>query len=633
MQNKPLFNKGQEAKLKKSLGTLQKATWQFKAFISFFLAFFFVLFFILGFPAITQLLERYFPSNNWSIPKFNVKIELLEDGRTLVKENIQADFSKEKHHGIFRYVPLYYNDAQNQKMDLGLNAENVTDNLGEMVYYTRYYDQDSMILQIGSPDQLVNNLTDYFIEYTSNHAIRHYPDYDELYWNATGNDWPVNIQQSTVEVTFPKNLDAQKIKLTCFSGSTGSKEQNCTSSIDKTEDGTQLFSFKATKELKTKEGLTIAVAFPKGVISEIAPIPYIRENYYNSNNPDSGPIDWVTVFFTIFTFPIGLSIIYFIIWLMVGRDPKAERSTIVPTFDPPENLKPAQIGALTRDYIKDQDLSATIVDLCVRGYIKIKELKDKDYEFIKLKDFNSTNGQSSINSTLKDYEKELLMSIFKEGQTRKLSSLNTHFAKSYKKIQTQIYDGLVNKGYYSVSPEKVITKYEKVGSVFFGLAFFLGIGFEIALGASFLLAAILTFIFGRLMPRKTALGSNVSVQILGMVEYIKTAEKDRLKFQEKENIFEKMLPYAMVLGVADKWTKAFADIYTTPPDWYEGRDPNFMNSFNSGIFISSLSHMSSQMGSAFSAAAPSRSSGGGSGFSSGGGFSGGGSGGGGGGAW
>jgi len=121
--------------------------------------------------------------------------------------------------------------------------------------------------------------------------------------------------------------------------------------------------------------------------------------------------------------------------------------------------------------------------------------------------------------------------------------------------------------------------------------------------------------------------------ILGLEEFISTAEADRIKFQEKENIFMELLPYAMAFKVADKWSKAFKEL--NKPDWFESNDPNF-STFNAYYFISSINNLSSNMNETLKASPRSSGSGGswsgGSGFG-GGGFSGGGFGGGGGGSW
>ena len=108
------------------------------------------------------------------------------------------------------------------------------------------------------------------------------------------------------------------------------------------------------------------------------------------------------------------------------------------------------------------------------------------------------------------------------------------------------------------------------------------------------------------------------------------AEKERIKFhnapEKTPQLFEKHLPYAMVLGVEKKWAKQFENIYTAPPSWYEGD----FAAFNAVIFVNSLNSFDSHSRSAL-ATSPSSAASGGSGFS--GGSSGGGFGGGGGGSW
>jgi uncharacterized membrane protein len=108
--------------------------------------------------------------------------------------------------------------------------------------------------------------------------------------------------------------------------------------------------------------------------------------------------------------------------------------------------------------------------------------------------------------------------------------------------------------------------------------------------------------------------------------YIETAEKHRQEFNEKENIFARYLPFAIVFGSVGKWAKAFEGLEdqaaNSTSSWYSGTRP-----FAPLAFSSSLQSFSSSVSSTLG----STQSSGGSGFS--GGSSGGGGGGGGGGSW
>jgi hypothetical protein len=75
-------------------------------------------------------------------------------------------------------------------------------------------------------------------------------------------------------------------------------------------------------------------------------------------------------------------------WAQRGRDP--EIRPIAPRYEPPAGLAPAEVGVLADNSADMRDLTATIVDLAVRGYLIIEEreeqklfglLKDRDYAF------------------------------------------------------------------------------------------------------------------------------------------------------------------------------------------------------------------------------------------------------------
>ena len=157
--------------------------------------------------------------------------------------------------------------------------------------------------------------------------------------------------------------------------------------------------------------------------------------------------------------------------------------------------------------------------------------------------------------------------------------------------------------------------------------------FSFGWGVSILLCGIMLIIAARLMPRKTTLGKNALVALKGFEEYLSRAEKQEINFQERNNIFQKFLPYAMALGVADVWARKFEGMDMQPPEWYVG---STWDSFSTRMFVYNLISASNDWASSMATAPRSESGSGGffsgdSGFS--GGFSGGGGGGGGGGGW
>jgi hypothetical protein len=306
-------------------------------------------------------------------------------------------------------------------------------------------------------------------------------------------------------------------------------------------------------------------------------------------------------------------------------------------YDPPASLTPAEAGTLM-DYSADmRDITATLVDLAVRGHLRIEEKDDptllglssrREYVFRRLE---SPNGEKP----LEDHERRILNGIFEGGKAEvELSDLKNEFYRHLPFIKDSIFARLVGRGLYRSHPDNVRSNW-RVGAMAFGIVVF---GAGSVLGARlgltpvpFFVAAIMSAIillaFAQEMPARTVAGARALERVLGFEEFLERVEKERLdRVVKTPEMFEKFLPYAMAFGVDRKWARGFQDIYRVPPKWYVGSNAT---SFDLGGFSSRLADMSDRTRSVMTSAP--RSSGG-SGFSSGG-SSGGGSGGGGGGGW
>lgn len=282
------------------------------------------------------------------------------------------------------------------------------------------------------------------------------------------------------------------------------------------------------------------------------------------------------------------------------------------------------------------DLTSTVVDLAVRGYLRIEEiettkflfLSDRDYKLVKLR-------YQTYEAELKAHEKRVLNGIFSEDKTEiMVSELKNKFYSKLQGIKDSIYSELVSNRYFLSSPDKVRNMYKYVGIaiIFLGLLFLSGMVTKLVVAVS----GLIVVIFSRYMPKKTKRGASINHHLLGFREFIEIAEKDRIKkfADEDPKIFDRILPFALVFGLEEKWAEAFSDVFTDPPDWYSSN--RYGATFHPHIFINDLGRSISIMNKCFYSS-PKNSSGGrfismGGGFGSGG-FSGGGFGGGGGGSW
>jgi uncharacterized membrane protein len=549
------------------------------------------------------------------IEKFDSEIVVSPKGSIDVTETIQVQFIG-SWKGLYREIPVEYVTAQGLNYTLFLNVKRITDENGSSLKFETSRERHYRKLKIYVPGAQDARKT-IVIEYSVSDALRFFEDHDELYWNVTGDEWDVPIQAAGARIVLPEGTTG--IRANPFTGAYRSRAQDA--DFEVAGNGVEVHS---RQSLRYHEGLTIAVAFDKGFVHE--PTALDKASLFLRSN-------W----------PLGLPVIIFVImfylWWTQGRDPRLR--PIAAQYEPPDQLTPGEAGTLVDNSADMRDITSSIVDLAVRGYLVIEEhqkdrmlglVHDKDYNFILKKDRSEW-------SKLKPHEQVLLNGIFSAGtvgETVSMSSLENRFYKNLPDIKNRIFESLVTHGYYRRRPDSVRASYIGIGVVIGVLSIWGGSSIASSLGMApltFIIAGILSALvicaFGWFMPAHTEQGARAMEGVLGFEDFLNHVESDRFNRTIKTpQMFEKFLPFAMALGVEKNWSKAFQGIMTQPPDWYRG---SYGPSFYPMMFIGDLNSMSSRASSVM-ASAP-RSSGG-SGFGGGGGgFSGGGFGGGGGGGF
>jgi uncharacterized membrane protein len=348
-----------------------------------------------------------------------------------------------------------------------------------------------------------------------------------------------------------------------------------------------------------------------------------------------------------------MSIILYVWWSYYGRDEKPV-SAIGVEWTPPPGLTPAEVGTLIDESCDTPDVVSTLVDLAARGYLKIKTLTRTDYFLLNKKDYEFTKTAPATEPVaLKEHERIFLAGIFTTtGDVVKLSDLKGYFGPLVPRIRSAIWSELADGKMFARDPDSD-------RSMFRSLAFLLGIGGVLLIilggnghradGFGVIISALITGLSAGAMPARTAAGSQALARCKAFQRFVQTAEKQRIALLAKDDptVFGRLLPYAMVLGAADKWAEAFKDLMIQPPDWYDNSAVYGNQPFSSVIFIDDLGDSLHSITSGFTAMPVVTPSGGdgwggggfgggaGGGFSGfdGGGFSGGGFGGGGGSSW
>ena len=551
-------------------------------------------------------------ARSYRISNFSSTIHVDEDGSARVQEQITFVFSGE-YHGIYRDIPVDYPGPAGSNYTIFVDLGPITDGDGNKLKYEKNSSGGFLHLKIYVPGA-VNATKTVSIEYSVANGTRFFEDHDEFYWNVTGNDWPVLIEHASAMVYFPPQA-TDKLRVQAFEGIYGSSE-HARASVEG-----PATSFETNARLPMRGGLTVDVYIDKGVLHQ--PGALARFFRFIRSNP-------------VLTLPLWAFAVMFPLWWVKGRDPDPGMS-VAPMYEPPEKMGPAEVGTLIDNSVDPRDITAVLVDLAVRGYVKIVETQHKgflsttkDYEFHLLKERNLWND-------LSDYERAMLDNVFSGGQVTLLSSLHNHFYTALPMIKSEIMGALKSKGMYTVDPDSAGGLWV-VGVILvllpYGLLQWLHVvdflsSIPLAIGAG-LIALAIVIILGRLLTATSLKGARTRVQILGFQEFMNRVDADRLKRMPPDT-FEKFLPYAMALGVEHRWAKAFEGIIQNPPTWYQGYGPS--PSFSTWYFVNSLGSMTQTASSTFVSAPRSSSSGSGWGGGGAGGFSGGGFGGGGGGAF
>jgi len=572
--------------------------------------------------AVISLPARAQSARSWRLPSFHTTLEVSPDGSLTVTETLQPRFSG-SFNGIFRTIPVDYRTPEGFNYKLFIDLVRVTDENGKDLqceisregHYIKY-----KIWIPGAQDTTKTVLLTYRVE----NAIRYFDEHDELYWNATGTEWPVPIDQASVVIKLPAAAAGPGLRATAYTGAYGSTASDADVKITGAE---ALIS--TTRSLDYREGLTVVVGWDKGVVAK----------------PGAAALTWRFLRANwMFGVPIVVFIFMFWLWYKRGKDPSASEPVMV-LYEPPEKLTPGEVGTLVDNTPDMRDITATLVDLAVRGYLRIEEGEEKgliwktrDYTFRLLK-------PDSEWDELKEHERELLRGMFTNpshpGATVYLLALENEFYRKLPEIREALFKQLISGRYYTHNPQKVRNLYLGLGVAVAVVAVALLAPWAAHSGTSMLTAilsgissGLIVIIFAFVMPARTILGARVRSQILGFEEFMNRAEKDHFaRLVNSPEMFDKYLPYAMALGVEGKWARAFENIYKQPPDWYRGY---YDGTFRPSLLMHNLNAMSSRTASTFVSTPRSEGSGFGSSGSSGfggGGFSGGGFGGGGGGAF
>ncbi len=551
-----------------------------------------------------------------SITSYNTTIHIEPDASLQVREEIQYDFESIERHGIYRTIPIAYKNEKNTRY---IKIENLSVQVDDTATtFSTSRSSDTIEIKIGDPNALVTGRKKYILNYTVRGALNDFPDHSELYWNAIGTDWKIPIMNATVLIQIPQSVTSTLLQTDCYTGTYGEK-QPCATVRTNDLRGHAASATYVHNNLEPNQALTVVLGFPTGIVATTTPINAIE----GMTSLAPGSNYWYLLI------PLTC-IIMFRYWWKYGRDPKGT-NVIIAEYESPDNLSPAEVGLIYDNSLDNKDVSAEIIQLAIAGHLTITRLEA--HGFFSKADYQLQKNTSGT-KPLTDAQRALLTSLFKSGVTAgivKLSELKNNFSTDFSRIRKIITNDLIAQGYLDKNRyyRAILTGIAGIALALSGVVVAVGINSS-NLIISVIASSLLVLLFAAFMPARNKKSVLTREKILGLKRYITVAEKDRINFhnapEKNPGLFEKLLPYAMVMGVETAWAKQFDGIYITPPNWYH--DSTFGNGFNALLFAHNLHSFHTASTSTLVSTASSGTSGLG-----GGGFSGGGFGGGGGGSW
>ena len=590
------------------------------------------------------------------IDRYEVFAKLNSNGTLNITEQIYYNFENLQRHGIYRDIPTQIK-VDGKIKNLRVKIISVLQDDKETNWQKEVIFKQNLgkfiRIKIGSKDKLVTNLHKYTIKYKIYNAILPYSknkEFDALRLNIIGTLWDEPIYNIYAKIELPLNIANYIKDITTYSGKFGS-----TTSKAKVRVYNEVIEVSLDK-LKPHEGLTVEIAFSKGLI---------KSSFFSN----------IANYWYILFLPIAL---FFIKKTYTENGGFRDKRAVAVMYEPPKELSVLQAGLILDTKADNKDFAAAIVELAQKGYIKIKE-DNGSYTLIKL--------NKNQNSLTKDQKYLLNNILFPNGETKltlkRSEELAKRLSQGFETINKELYNWAVEDGYFKELPHKTKSKFliksllflspliiyalyfiiqnygiEMLLILIFPVVFgavgvgmlvnqksifqkfialiFIGFGFLpllnilnydlnslIELIVSPVGAAIasifIVFYYAKNIGNFTQKGTYTQKHLLGLKEFIKRVKEDEIKRRLKEDplYLEKLLPYAMLFGATSYWLDIFTRLNVSAPIWYEGN-------------LEGLDSFDSSLSSASSYATSSNSS---DGFGGGGGFSGGGVGGGGGGSW
>ncbi len=547
------------------------------------------------------------------IDSFESQIKINQDNALDVEENITVVAKGQQiKRGIVREFPTRYKDLYGNNYNVRFDLKEILLDNRPVQYHQEQF-LNGIKIYIGSENKfLAPGIYTYTIKYKTKKQLGFFDDYDELYWNVTGNGWRLPIKSASAVVKLPEN--ARALQSLAFTGNIGQSEKDY-----KLIQKDSLLFFETTKPLLPGQGLTIAVSWPKGFVKQDS--IFTKLFYFLSDN-----LGILLILICI------LFLLIFYLKKIIQVKKLNSNRVVIPLFEPPHGLLPSQIRYLMHMGYDNICIASEIVNMAVNQLLKIEYQKSFFNSFYIL-ERNKDNSKELLS-----LHELILETIFAKKDKIELGKTNTSIYFTIEKTKLNLDNNFAKN--FEFNSRYITTGWITTIACIIFVIFIIQ---QISPAVFFLaaIASVINILATYQIKHYTQDGQNLIDKINGFKMFLEATESERIKIIgtppiKTPQLYEKYLPYAMALGVEKAWTNQFASVFEAlknqgidyHPAWYISGspfDPLIFGNFIARDLSSGLSTSTQPISS--STYAPGTSSG------SKGGSSGGGSGGGGGGGW
>ena len=545
------------------------------------------------------------------IKNYDVQIEVNKDAYFDVIETIEVEFS-EKRRGIFRNIPYRFTkDGQEVKIKIKhVKVDNWK--------FKKSNDNGMMNIRIGSKSKYIEGRQEYVIRYRVYDAFIWAEEHTEFYWNMTGNQWNVPIENFAYAITFPEGISLRQNDYRVFTGAFGEGGEDATASYR----GQNLYG-KSKRQLNPKEGVTIATKLPKGSIINKAggmKADGTQKSFWEKNN--------------LLGIPTALIVFFSWFWFKMGRNPKIKSSEEA-IYYPPQGYSPAEMGTLIDNQANNHDIISLLPWWAEQGHISIRNRPTESEEGLNMR----LERLKDLPADAPTYQQTVFRKLFREKDVVYLNEFTNVFYTSMGEAKSQIKKILKEHELYDRSSYRIFHSGWMIAAfvVCVGLGVFLmTIGGQPLAGIIMMVFGFLAFVSHFLSPKLSDYGRDLMSQLHNFRETIKNPDRETISdiLKKDPKYFEYIFPYAIAFGLEKNWLKQTDGLFSAPL-WYGyygtgyndgqmGHQQASFQSFTEGFQPREIQEVFT------SSPVPQSGSGG---FSGGGGSSGGGFGGGGGGSW